>query len=108
MVVRTIFLWTLWAERNDAVFNNSIWPPNKLTHRIWSGLLDYGRVDWKRLQGQGHKNLGKLGELIRKFEKQWFANEVFAVMDWPEEGHQVAGVRWILGGPMEGFVFQVH
>jgi hypothetical protein len=108
MVIRTVVLWTLWTERNDVVFNNSRWPADKLLHRIWIGIIDYGRVDWARLQSQSRKQPGKLPSLSLKFGNRWCTNGVFAVMEHPADRDQLPVVRWILSGPLQGFVFQVH
>jgi hypothetical protein len=89
-------------------FNNLKWPPNKLLHRIWLGLLDYGRMDWARIQVHGRRQLEKLGSLILKFERRWCTNGVFTVMVRLVDGNQPPMVWWILSGPMQGFVFQMH
>jgi hypothetical protein len=101
MAVHMVVLWILWTEKNDVVFNNVKWTPIKLLQRIWLGMLDYGRVDWSRLQMQCKKNLDKLPTLLKNFEKRWCRNNIFARMHNNE-------VKWILSGPMAGFVFQVH
>jgi hypothetical protein len=45
MAIRSVVLRVLWTERNDVAFNNEVWNPNKLLHKIWIGLIDYGRVE---------------------------------------------------------------
>jgi hypothetical protein len=45
MAIRGIVIWLLWMERNDAVFNDLRWTKDKLFHKIWLRLIDYGRLN---------------------------------------------------------------
>jgi hypothetical protein len=101
MAIRTVILWSLWMERNDAAFNNVKWTHIKLIQRIWLGLVDYGRVEWSRVQARGVKRPDKCPQMVRNFTNRWCRKGVIATMT---DGN----LRWLLSGPMEGFVFQVH
>jgi hypothetical protein len=101
MAIRTVILWSLWMERNDAAFNNVKWTHIKLIQRIWLGLVDYGRVEWSRVQARGVKRPDKCPQMVKNFTNRWCRNGVIATMT---DGN----LRWLLSGPMEGFVFQVH
>jgi hypothetical protein len=86
MAMRGIIVWTLWMERNDAIFNDIKRSRPKLLQRIWLGLIDYGRLKWESAQ---LKNDGK-------FEVVWCRNELFAEM-------VMRRPRWKLMGPDNGF-----
>lgn len=34
MEIRSVVIWALWIERNDKVFNASVWTPEKMEHTI--------------------------------------------------------------------------
>ena len=46
--LRSAFMWILWQQRNDMVFNSLQWPIEKTCQAIWDALQDYGRIEWKR------------------------------------------------------------
>lgn len=98
MELRTTVLWALWIERNDMVFNNARWPTEKLLQHVWSGMLDYGRVEWDKakIKEKSHPSTPRV--LVTKFFAKRSRNEVFA--------RKVDGQpQWQLSGPMAGFVF---
>lgn len=98
-VLRTIILWTLWIEQNDAAFNDILWRPAKQLQRIWLGLVDYGRMEWVKCCSLIRKQRDKADEIRNRFRKRWCRNGVLAEMinDNP---------RWRLTGPRAGFVFE--
>jgi len=98
--LRTVILWALWTERNDAAFNNIYWHPNKLLQRVWLGIVDYGRVEWDQVVRRRRSD-GIDETLATRFVQCWCCNKVFAEM--------IDGVpRWVFAGPRNGFVFEVH
>jgi hypothetical protein len=64
-------------------------------------VIDYGRVEWNRLQAQGKHQPEKLPALLRNFREGWCRNSMLAT--WTDDK-----IRWVLAGPTDGFVFQVH
>lgn len=50
MELRIVVLWSLWIERNEKVYNNITWMPDKLTQTIWNGMIDYGWVEWDEVK----------------------------------------------------------
>jgi hypothetical protein len=76
--IRTVVLWSLWIEWNDVMFNNVAWSPNKLLHKIWIGLIDYGQVEWLKFQGQAKKCPMNRCTLVKSFARRWGRNGVCA------------------------------
>jgi hypothetical protein len=103
-----VVLWALWTERNEVVFNNKVWRPNKLLHKIWSDIIDYGRVEWPRTQAQVKKWSRRRRNLAINFANRWSRNGVFAHAANMQEDFTEFQPRWVLTGPMAGFLFQVH
>lgn len=90
----------LWIERNDDVFDNVRWRPDKLLQRIWLGMIDYGQVDWEKVC-RTHSLSRPKGEIAHSwFTHRWAHHELFAAM---VDGSP----RWALSGPRAGFVFQL-
>lgn len=99
--VRTVVLWVLWIQRNDMVFNNQAWTDERLLQYIWSGLLDYGCVEWAKVCNKHPRTLLAQRKLValRKLVGRRCRKDFFTVM--------VAGQpRWVATGPSAGFVFQ--
>jgi hypothetical protein len=69
MAIRTVVLWALWLEKNDAAFNNIHRRPNKLMHRIWLEVFEYDRIEWDKIQTQGKRMPEKIGSLVDGFRK---------------------------------------
>jgi hypothetical protein len=42
-------MWLLWLERLDASYNNTQWYFEKMQNLIWLGLVDYGRLAWRKV-----------------------------------------------------------
>lgn len=106
MALRTVILWTLWLERNDVAFNDEKWPANKVLHRIWLGLIDYGRVEWKKSQ----QKLGKSDVATRRIERifaaKWCRHNIIASPgETIQDGRSSFSPNWILSSPRAGFVF---
>jgi len=76
IVLRTIILWVLWKERNDATFNNILWRPGKQLQCIWLRFVDYGKVEWERSNHLMKKHLNLAQEIQVKFKKRWCRNGV--------------------------------
>lgn len=96
--VHTVVLWAFWIQRNDMVFNNLAWSPDRLLQHFWSGLLDYGRVEWAKLCSKQPRTALAQRKLVTTFVGRRCRADFFAVM--------VAGQpRWMATGPSAGFVF---
>jgi hypothetical protein len=83
MAIRGTVVWTLWMERNDAIFNDIKWSPSMLKQKKWFGIVDYGRLDWE---------VAKL-KADNKFQEVWCKNKILAVMErgkpkWKLSGHK--------------------
>ena len=60
----------MWLERNDVVFNDVKWSREKMIHKVWLRLIDYGCMEWKCTQDKDN----------RKFESIWYRNGFLAEM----------------------------
>jgi hypothetical protein len=83
LAIRGTVVWTLWMERNDAIFNDIKWSPSMLKQKKWFGIVDYGRLDWE---------VAKL-KADNKFQEVWCKNKILAVMErgkpkWKLSGHK--------------------
>jgi hypothetical protein len=76
-------MWFLWLERLDASFNRVVWHEEKLEHCIWLGLIDYGRMAWKKTLDKCKHNPAKTNSSKAKFRIQWCTGGVFA--EWIED-----------------------
>jgi hypothetical protein len=99
MELRTTVLWTLWIERNDKVFNDCSWTNEKRTGKIWSGMLDYGRMEWSRVKAMKASHPTKAIAETAQFMARRGRNNVFAVIT-----NEVP--QWQPKGPVTGFVFE--
>lgn len=99
--IRTVVLWSLWLERNDRAFNNITWSMERMRHAIWTGMIDYGRVEWDGIRLKKKLSLDARAELRACFRRKRGLFEIFAtfVDDLP---------LWQPVGPMAGFVFIPH
>jgi hypothetical protein len=77
-VIWTVVLWALWMERNDAIFNNEFWSPNKMLLKISIGIIDSERMDWTKTQAQVKKRPRSRRILVKRFVRRWSRNGVFA------------------------------
>jgi hypothetical protein len=50
LLLRGVVMWNLWKEHNDAAFAGTHWHVDKLSSKIWLGMVDYGRLAWCRVQ----------------------------------------------------------
>lgn len=79
MELRIVVLWSLWIERNEKVYDNITWMPDKLTQTIWNGMIDYGWVEWDEVKIK----MKSCPTTVVRLRKDFFAcrgrNEVFAV-----------------------------
>ena len=101
MELRTVILWALWIERNDKVFNNVLWTPEKMLQVVWLGITDYGRMEWSSVKLKAKTNPDDTEKNFAVFKERRGREEVFAVFidDKP---------RWQPKGPAAGFVFEPH
>nr|PNR31792.1 hypothetical protein PHYPA_025915 [Physcomitrium patens] len=65
-------------KRNDAIFNELYWPPQKMGNRVWLNLVDYDRVAWARTLKLCKNTPRNRTQLIDKFKQQWCGNAVLA------------------------------
>lgn len=98
MELRTVVLRTLWIERNDKVFSDVSWPPEKLMQTVWGGIIDYGRVEWDKVTTNRKSQVVRVGLYARFIERRG-RNEVFATFLYGRP-------LWQPSGPITGFVFE--
>jgi hypothetical protein len=94
--MRGTTMWILWLERLDVAYNKIMWHPEKLRSFIWLGLVDYGRMAWKKTIDKCKKNPAKTKSNKDKFHIQWCTGGVFA--HWIEDRP-----HWKLIGPRQSF-----
>lgn len=70
-VVRGIIFRVIWIERNDEIFNDQKWHPQKVESAVWKSLLDYSRVAWGRSLWMMRKSLNAEHQYLRSFDKIW-------------------------------------
>jgi hypothetical protein len=97
LLLRGTILWLLWLERLDASYNKIVWHPEKLLSFIWLGMVDYGRVAWKKTLDKCKRNPIKAHSTRTKFRIQWCTGGVFA--QWIEDRPY-----WNLVGPRQSFL----
>lgn len=78
LLQRGTITWLLWIKRNDAIFNELYWPPQKMGNRVWLNLVDYDRVAWARTLKLCKNTPRNRTQLIDKFKQQWCGNAVLA------------------------------
>ena len=47
-LIRGVAIWQMWLARNAKVFENVSQSDEELRHRMWEGILDYGRIAWEK------------------------------------------------------------
>ena len=45
-------MWHIWRERNEIAYDGIYWHRNKLLHKMWLNMIDYGRLGWNKVQYQ--------------------------------------------------------
>jgi hypothetical protein len=95
LLMRGIIMWLLWIERLDASFNMMFWHHEKMKSCIWIGIVDYGRMAWRKVLAKCKSNPAKINAVKDKFRMQWCRGKLFA--EWMED-HP----RWIIAGPSIG------
>jgi hypothetical protein len=85
-------MWNLWKERNEIGFAGTHWHVDKLSSKIWLGMVDYGRLAWSRILAHCKKNTYKVQKTKKQFSETWCSNNVLAT--WVNN-HP----RWVLIGP---------
>lgn len=93
----SVILWSLWLERNDRSFNDVSWPTSKLLHKIWLGLVDYGRAEWAAVSRVSPFPRAKRTRAVTNFVKCWCRQELFASLDGDQP-------QWKLVVPVGTFV----
>jgi hypothetical protein len=96
LLLRGVIMWLLWLERLDASYNNIHWNQEKLQNLVWMGLVDYGRLAWRKVLDKCKTHPSKSKATKDKFKIQWCSGGVFA--EWLEERP-----RWRLVGPRSDF-----
>jgi hypothetical protein len=56
------------VAHNDTVFNQQEWHRAKVEGTIWTGLTDYGRAAWHKLNKKKFKNVAVRTAAIDKFD----------------------------------------
>ena len=75
-LLRGITLWTIWIERNDKAFNHKQWHEPKIEHCIWTELILYAMVPWKRVTKQINISSFSTMALLEGFDNMWGARNV--------------------------------
>jgi hypothetical protein len=91
-----VIMWLLWLERLDASYNNICWHPEKLQNLIRLGLVDYGRLVWRKMLAKCKSHPRKSKSTKDKFRIQWCSGGVF--VEWKEDRS-----HWKLIGPRNDF-----
>jgi hypothetical protein len=65
-------------------------------------------IEWDKIQAQGKRSPDKIGMLVTRFRDRLCRKGVFASLDNVNDDARSYMPRWILAGPMAGFIFQVH
>lgn len=97
--LRTVVLWTLWTQRNDAVFNQQSWPTRKLLQQVWNGMIDYGHAEWAHIIKPNKRSQESQRKLRDSFWKRRCRFGIFAQLDAGQP-------KWVTTAPFDGFLFQ--
>jgi hypothetical protein len=60
-------MWLLWLERLDALYNRTVWTQEKMQNLIWLGIVDYGKVAWRKILAKCKTNPTKANSIKSKF-----------------------------------------
>jgi hypothetical protein len=74
-------MWNLWKERNDATFAGTHWHIDKLSCKIWLGMVDYGRLAWSRTRDRCKQEPHKAQKIKKQFRDTWCSNNLFATWE---------------------------
>ena len=72
-------LWTLWIQRNEAIFENKRRRDEKVGATIWQGITDYGRAEWSKVKEKLRKNATAGMKFLRQFDNTWMKSRFFGV-----------------------------
>jgi hypothetical protein len=92
LLLRGTAMWNLWKERNDAAFTGSHWHVDKLSSKIWLGMVDYGRLFWCRVTERCKNSPSKANKIKKQSRDLWCSNNLLA--SWVEDQP-----RWVLLRP---------
>jgi hypothetical protein len=95
LLLRSVTLWCIWLIKNHLVFTQNHWPYELTAQMIWSGLVEYAKAAWNKLQKMLIRMPIIAPHLFKKFDTEWGRHRLICT----RHGHLIS---WGRHNPTEG------